>query len=125
MRLDTSQGRSNSCPRMAEGLNLPASVRPWLLEPREGFGPSLSHAWLDSPGPMTDLALRDQREHSPTVVHGGQAARNPLCPQLDGVLEAQCVFRSIVTDRFGIVTAEFGNVTDRFGDVTDGVLKAV
>ena len=36
-----------------------------------------------------------------------------------------CVFRSIVTDRFGIVTAEFGNVTDRFGDVTDGVLKAV
>ena len=35
-----------------------------------------------------------------------------------------CVFRSIVTDRFGIVTAEFGNVTDRFGDVTDGVLKA-
>ena len=37
----------------------------------------------------------------------------------------RCVFRSIVTDRFGIVTAEFGNVTDRFGDVTDGVLKAV
>ena len=36
----------------------------------------------------------------------------------------KCVFRSIVTDRFGIVTAEFGNVTDRFGDVTDGVLKA-
>ena len=35
-----------------------------------------------------------------------------------------CVFRSIVTDRFGIVTAEFGNVTDRFGDVPDGVLKA-
>ena len=35
-----------------------------------------------------------------------------------------CVFRSIVTDRFGIVTAEFGNVTDRFGDVTGEVLKA-
>jgi hypothetical protein len=35
-----------------------------------------------------------------------------------------CVFRSIVTDRFGIVTAEFGNVTDCFGDVTGGVLKA-
>ena len=33
-----------------------------------------------------------------------------------------CVFRPIVTARFGIVTAEFGNVTDRFGDVTDGVL---
>ena len=30
-----------------------------------------------------------------------------------------CVFRSIVTDRFGIVTAEFGNVTGHFGDVTD------
>ena len=35
----------------------------------------------------------------------------------------KCVFRSIVTDRFGIVTGEFGNVTDCFGDVTDGVLK--
>ena len=33
-----------------------------------------------------------------------------------------CVFRIIVTDRFGSVTAEFGNVTDHFGDVTDGVL---
>ncbi len=31
-----------------------------------------------------------------------------------------CVFRTIVTDRFGIVTAEFGNVTGHFGDVTDG-----
>ena len=30
-----------------------------------------------------------------------------------------CVFRTIVTDRFGIVTAEFGNVTGHFGDVTD------
>ncbi len=33
-----------------------------------------------------------------------------------------CVFRTIVTDRFGIVTAEFGNVTGHFGDVTDEVL---
>ena len=41
-----------------------------------------------------------------------------------GLASLTCVFRSIVTDRFGIVTAEFGNVTDRFGDVTDGVLKA-
>ncbi len=30
-----------------------------------------------------------------------------------------CVFRTIVTDRFGSVTAEFGNVTGHFGDVTD------
>jgi hypothetical protein len=30
-----------------------------------------------------------------------------------------CVFRTIVTGRFGIVTAEFGNVTGHFGDVTD------
>ncbi len=35
-----------------------------------------------------------------------------------------CVFRIIVTDRFGIVTAEFGNVTDHFGDVTEAVLVA-
>ena len=33
-----------------------------------------------------------------------------------------CVFRTIVTDRFGSVTAEFGNVTGQFGDVTDGHL---
>jgi hypothetical protein len=39
------------------------------------------------------------------------------------VVLTDCVFRPIVTARFGIVTAEFGNVTDRFGDVTDGVLK--
>jgi hypothetical protein len=32
-----------------------------------------------------------------------------------------CVFRTIVTDRFGSVTAEFGNVTGHFGDVTDGL----
>ena len=31
-----------------------------------------------------------------------------------------CVFRPIVTARFGIVTAEFGNVTEHFGDVTEG-----
>jgi hypothetical protein len=36
---------------------------------------------------------------------------------------AGCVFRTIVTDRFGIVTADFGNVTGHFGDVTDGVLS--
>jgi hypothetical protein len=34
---------------------------------------------------------------------------------------AECVFRIIVTGRFGSVTAEFGNVTGHFGDVTDGV----
>jgi transposase len=35
-----------------------------------------------------------------------------------------CVFRIIVTDRFGIVTADFGNVTGHFGDVTEAVLPA-
>ena len=40
--------------------------------------------------------------------------------QVAALATAECVFRSIVTDRFGIVTGEFGNVTDRFGDVTDG-----
>ena len=34
-------------------------------------------------------------------------------------VSAKCVFRTNVTDRFGIVTAEFGNVTDDFGNVTD------
>jgi hypothetical protein len=31
---------------------------------------------------------------------------------------ARCVFRSNVTDRFGIVTGDFGNVTEDFGNVT-------
>ena len=39
---------------------------------------------------------------------------------MQGMYEANgCVFRTNVTDRFGIVTAEFGNVTDDFGNVTD------
>jgi hypothetical protein len=38
------------------------------------------------------------------------------------VVYGVCVFRPIVTARFGSVTAEFGNVTDGFGDVTDGDL---
>ena len=41
-----------------------------------------------------------------------------------GANAIKCVFRPIVTARFGIVTAEFGNVTDHFGDVTDDVLMA-
>ena len=42
---------------------------------------------------------------------------------LSTALQAQilryCVFRTNVTDRFGIVTAEFGIVTGGFGNVTD------
>lgn len=37
---------------------------------------------------------------------------------------SKCVFRTIVTGRFGSVTAEFGNVTDDFGDVTGRTLVA-
>ena len=37
----------------------------------------------------------------------------------------KCVFRPIMTARFGIVTAEFGNVTGRFGDVIGVISKAV
>jgi hypothetical protein len=43
-----------------------------------------------------------------------------LKPQWSMKVKKRCVFRTIVTDRFGIVTAEFGNVTGHFGDVTDG-----
>jgi hypothetical protein len=43
------------------------------------------------------------------------------CPQVAAVSATLAwVFRTIVTDRFGIVTVEFGSVTDHFGDVTDG-----
>ena len=63
------------------------------------------------------------------TVSGRTAHRQPASPSRSppGRPDDQgawCVFRSIVTDRFGIVTAKFGNVTDCFGDVTDGVLKA-
>ena len=46
-----------------------------------------------------------------------------LGPALD-LLDLKCVFRTIMTARFGSVTAEFGNVTGHFGDVTDGVIGA-
>ena len=42
-------------------------------------------------------------------------------PALGNPAALCCVFRTIVTDRFGSVTAEFGNVTGDFGNVTDGV----
>ncbi|EEE05580.1 hypothetical protein BURMUCGD2M_3811 [Burkholderia multivorans CGD2M] len=32
---------------------------------------------------------------------------------------SECVFRTNVTDRFGIVTGDFGNVTGHFGNVTE------
>jgi hypothetical protein len=40
------------------------------------------------------------------------------------VNDGYCVFRTIVTGRFGSVTAEFGNVTDDFGGVTGRTLVA-
>ena len=57
------------------------------------------------------------RDDIPQILRGLQHIY--IDPTLRG-----CVFRPIVTARFGIVTAEFGNVTDRFGDVTADVLKA-
>ena len=63
-----------------------------------------------------------QARHGPYYewghMKGGVLVHRSVTPQ-------QCVFRTIVTDRFGIVTAEFGNVTGHFGDVTDGVLSLV
>jgi hypothetical protein len=44
--------------------------------------------------------------------------------EIHSLLRASCVFRIIVTGRFGIVTTEFGNVTGHFGDVTEAVLVA-
>ena len=73
---------------------------------------------------LKGLGGRHQRR---TVCDGVCMATGDEAGHLDqlGIAGVQaCVFRSIVTDRFGIVTAEFGNVTDRFGDVTGGVLKA-
>jgi hypothetical protein len=52
--------------------------------------------------------------------HSSHRPRRIRCPKLD-VRADWCVFRIIVTGRFGIVTAEFGNVTGHSGDVTDGL----
>jgi DNA-binding transcriptional ArsR family regulator len=56
-------------------------------------------------------------------LRAGPAAVNALAADFEQTRPAisKCVFRIIVTGRFGIVTAEFGNVTGHFGDVTDGL----
>jgi hypothetical protein len=51
-----------------------------------------------------------------------QLAREDVRVGRRHIATLMCVFRTIVTDRFGIVTAEFGNVTGHFGDVTEGHL---
>ncbi|MEX3901719.1 hypothetical protein, partial [Paraburkholderia sp. BR10954] len=40
-------------------------------------------------------------------------------PLSNGLSMGDCVFRTNVTDRFGIVTGDFGNVTGHFGNVTE------
>ena len=56
--------------------------------------------------------------------HGkvAHALKAPVAEAAASLCKAECVFRTIVTGRFGSVTAEFGSVTGHFGDVTDGHL---
>ena len=78
--------------RMAMRLYVLTSLGAWHLQPRVGFGPSLSHSWLDTPGPTADLALSDQREQPLAIARAGKSSRYPLRPQLQGVLEAQAAW---------------------------------
>ena len=59
------------------------------LQPGIGRGSSLSHSRLDAPRPIADPALGDQRKQAPAILRGRQTPRDPLRPQLHGVLEAQ------------------------------------
>ena len=59
------------------------------LQPGIGLGSSLSHSRLDAPRPIADPALGDQRKQAPAILRGRQTPRDPLRPQLHGVLEAQ------------------------------------
>lgn len=74
---------------MAVLLDLPASVGTWHLQPWVWFWPSFSHSRLDTPGPMADLALGDQREQQLAILRGRKSSCDPLGPQLNRVLEAQ------------------------------------
>ena len=67
--------------------------------------------------------LDSVRDRQKAMIKNGEAATGNMGWEVNGS-KAECVFRPIVTARFGIVTAEFGNVTDHFGDVTDDVLMA-
>lgn len=68
-------------------------------------------------GRGAQLADADDARSAPR----GVAAAHML---FDLAVTPLCIFRPILTARFGIVTAEFGNMNNRFGDVTDGILKA-
>ena len=80
------------------------------------------------PDAIEESANRAELPEAPAVV-ALQDLLNAESPLLAGLiahlfqpaLQDDCVFRTIVTGRFGIVTADFGNVTGHFGDVTDAV----
>ena len=65
------------------------SLRTPNLQPWVGFGPSLSHSRLNTSGAFAHSALGDQGEQVPVVFCGRYPSRDPLGPQLHGVLEAQ------------------------------------
>ena len=74
---------------MTMPLEVSADLVARLFQPRAGFGPSLSHSWLEPSGPINHLALGDQREQPPVVAHGRQTSRELIDTQLHGVFEAQ------------------------------------
>ena len=74
---------------MTMPLEVLVSLVARLFQPRAGFGPSLSHSWLEPSGPINHLALGDQSEQPPVVAHGRQASRELIDTQLHGLFEAQ------------------------------------
>lgn len=49
-------------------------------------------------------------------------ANDTAAPDIENDGQVDCVFRLIVTDRFGVVTTVFGIVTDRNSIVTGGAI---
>ena len=76
-------------PRTTMALYFAPSLRTRNLQPWVGFGSSLSHSRLNASGPVAHPALGDQGEQSPAALRGRHPSRDPLGPQLHGVLEAQ------------------------------------
>lgn len=80
-------------PRVTMELYLSSSLGARHLQSRVGFGPSFSHSRLDASGPVADPGLGDQREQPVAILCGRKSSRDPLGPQLHGVLEAQNLFK--------------------------------
>src|SRR5580658_9253534 len=76
---------------MTMGCNLRSSLSTRNFQPGVRFGSAFSRSGLDAAGSIGDAQLSNQREQDLDrgILMAAQPARDPLAPQLYGVLEAQ------------------------------------